>query len=224
MDLITYIVLTVTLASSSGINPNEDRQVGVTTHPTWESPYNDQNGQDDDDTHDIVDKATDGLPEERPPQFTNPKKMYPTQVKPAGNMISLKCKATGYPVPTITWKINDKEPKRHLGSIKYGPWSLTLEDLVTGDTGTYTCNVCNKLGCISHNYTVEVIERYPSKPYIKDGYPQNATVLVQNNATLECPQLIADLEPYLQWIRPSSFPPEFINNETVNGTVLQVPS
>ncbi|KAB0801376.1 hypothetical protein PPYR_05730 [Photinus pyralis] len=198
MDLITYIVLTVTLASSSGINPNEDRQVGVTTHPTWESPYNDQNGQDDDDTHDIVDKATDGLPEERPPQFTNPKKMYPTQVKPAGNMISLKCKATGYPVPTITWKINDKEPKRHLGSIKYGPWSLTLEDLVTGDTGTYTCNVCNKLGCISHNYTVEVIERYHNRPLLTDR-PHNKTVLYGSNVNFSC-TYVSDLNPVVYWV------------------------
>lgn len=49
-----------------------------------------------------------------------------------------------------------------------------------------------------------MIERFPSKPYIKDGFPKNITALVNSTAKLECPQIIADLEPFLQWIRTNS--------------------
>ncbi|KAJ8952547.1 hypothetical protein NQ314_007516, partial [Rhamnusium bicolor] len=44
-------------------------------------------------------------------------------------------------------------------------------------------------------------ERFPSKPYIKDGYPQNLTIVENRTAIFECPQIIADLEPYIQWVR-----------------------
>lgn len=107
----------------------------------------------------LEDNQDDAI-KERSPQFTNTKKMLKTVVKPAGNMISLKCKATGYPTPTVKWKKNDEEPKRHLGNIRYGSWSITLEDLVTDDSGTYTCYVCNKLGCISHDFTVDVVGKF----------------------------------------------------------------
>lgn len=67
-------------------------------------------------------------------------------------------------------------------------------------------------------------ERFPSKPYIKDGYPQNKTVLVNSTTELECPQMIADLEPFLQWIKPTNFSIDFSNNDTApKGTILQVP-
>ncbi|KAF5300968.1 hypothetical protein FQA39_LY10938 [Lamprigera yunnana] len=214
MNVVIFISFSIIMVSVLGVNTQEDGRFG-TTHPSAESPSNDQNGQDDDDTHDIVDKATDGLTKEKNPQFVNPKKMHTTIVKPAGNMASLKCEATANPTPNITWQKNDEEPKRRLGNIKYGPWSLTLEDLVTDDSGIYTCIVCNHLGCITHSYTLDVIERYPSKPYIKDGYSENITFLVNGNVTFECPQVLADLEPYSQWIGPTSFPLEYANN-TVN--------
>lgn len=91
------------------------------------------------------------------PSFTNYKKMVKTHVKPAGNMVTLKCKAHGIPTPNITWYKNNEKPKRHLGIIRYGPWYLSLEDLVTDDSGIYTCVVCNIVGCISYNFTVDVV-------------------------------------------------------------------
>lgn len=48
------------------------------------------------------------------------------------------------------------------------------------------------------------IERYPSKPYIKEGYPGNITVLVNDTVQLSCPP-VSDLEPYLYWIRPINY-------------------
>lgn len=44
------------------------------------------------------------------------------------------------------------------------------------------------------------IERFPSKPYIKEGYPKNVTALVNSTVILECPQIVEDLLPFIQWI------------------------
>lgn len=44
------------------------------------------------------------------------------------------------------------------------------------------------------------LERYPSKPYIKEGYPGNITVLINETATLACPP-VSDLEPHLYWLK-----------------------
>ncbi|XP_068917426.1 fibroblast growth factor receptor homolog 1-like isoform X9 [Tenebrio molitor] len=155
------------------------------------------------------------------PYFVNPKKMSKIEIRPAGHMINLKCKAGGHPTPNITWYKNGSLPKRQLGEIWYQHWALILEDVVTDDTGNYTCVVCNELGCINYTYNVEVVERFPSKPYIKDGYPQNITVVVNTTATFECPQMIADLEPFLQWVRIFNVTEVYENSTDINGTLLQ---
>lgn len=61
----------------------------------------------------------------------------------------------GVPTPKIKWYKNGQVPKRHLGTVKYGRWSLVLEDLVVNDSGNYTCEVCNH-ECISFTYRVMV--------------------------------------------------------------------
>lgn len=54
------------------------------------------------------------------------------------------------------------------------------------------------------NWATVYLERYPSKPYIKEGYPGNITVLVNDTVQLSCPP-VSDLEPYLYWVRPSNY-------------------
>lgn len=124
----------------------------------------------DDDSNDIPEDFTwvrfKRETERKAPYFVNPKKMPRLEVKPAGNMVNLKCKAGGFPTPNITWWKNDKTPpKRQLGEIRYQHWGMALEDLVTDDTGNYTCVVCNELGCINFTYSVEVIGKFFIHPF-----------------------------------------------------------
>lgn len=37
---------------------------------------------------------------------------------------------------------------------------LHIEDVVTNDSGNYTCVVCNIVGCIDYTYKVEVIGKF----------------------------------------------------------------
>ncbi|XP_026675993.1 uncharacterized protein LOC103524924 [Diaphorina citri] len=102
--------------------------------------------------------------------------------------------------------------------IHYNRWSIRLEDLITEDSGNYMCLVCNSLGCIDFTFKVDIRERYPHKPYIKDGFPSNITALVNSTAIFECPPL-SDLEPHLKWLKVTNVSE---GEETPNGTLLQV--
>ncbi|XP_045481773.1 fibroblast growth factor receptor homolog 1-like isoform X3 [Harmonia axyridis] len=139
--------------------------------------------------------------QEFPPTFVNPKKMQKILVKPAGNTMNLKCKVNGNPTPNITWFKDGKPPSRTLGDVKFGPGhrALTLEDLVTQDTGKYTCKACNKLGCINFTYNLDVVERLNSKPVLIDPL-ENTTAIVGSNAELKC-GFLSDLNDYLQWLK-----------------------
>ncbi|KAG6443584.1 hypothetical protein O3G_MSEX002920 [Manduca sexta] len=136
------------------------------------------------------------------PRFKHPSKMFATDMKPAGSSIRLKCGAEGNPTPNITWYKNKSTPiQRTYFPPRYGKWSMTLDELTKADNGNYTCVVCNELACIEHNVELNIQERYPSKPYIKEGYPHNVTAVVNTTVKFSCPPL-SDLEPYLYWIRP----------------------
>lgn len=82
-----------------------------------------------------------------------------------------------------------------------------MEDVVPSDEGVYTCKVFNKLGEISHNYTLKVVERLPHKPIIAPEYPRNTSVVVGDNATFRC-YVLSDLHPHIEWVR----------HYTVNGS------
>lgn len=71
-------------------------------------------------------------------------------------MICIVC--TGNPLPNVTWyKDGVTPPQRQLGIARYTQWAIILEDLVTTDSGNYTCKVSNENGCIDFTYKVEII-------------------------------------------------------------------
>ncbi|XP_014604414.1 PREDICTED: fibroblast growth factor receptor homolog 1-like isoform X2 [Polistes canadensis] len=167
--------------------------------------------------NEMVGEHNNTLPD-RPPTFNNSDEMHKPVVKPAGNMVRLRCPSTGNPRPNITWLKNNEEPKRSLGTIIRTKWTLRLEDLVPDDSGNYTCIVCNRIACINHTFKVDIIERFPHKPYINEDFPKNVTALVNSSVTFRCP-IVADLEPYIQWVKVAEYPGD--QEDTPKGTLLQ---
>lgn len=90
------------------------------------------------------------------PKWTNPSSLSKLILRPSGNMIKLKCQAKGSPEPTWEWTKNGLPIERKLGVVQRNKMAITLEDLIPADNGNYTCNVCNKHGCISFTTKVEV--------------------------------------------------------------------
>ncbi|XP_065165499.1 fibroblast growth factor receptor homolog 1-like isoform X2 [Atheta coriaria] len=152
-------------------------------------------------------------PTAKPNQNTLPKfvrKSMPLfNAKPAGSTATLKCKATGNPAPNITWsKDNELLKDRELGKVRYGSFSIALEDLVSSDQGNYTCDVCNIVGCINFTTRLEVVERMLSKPVIVGDISHNTTVVVGGTAKLNC-TLLTDMSTAKHW-----FKSRIIKNET----------
>lgn len=127
-------------------------------------PDVDQDETPDDDSHDDHNSNSgfyDNNATAEAPRFT--KRLLPMLVKPAGNMVRMKCPAEGNPVPNITWYKNDKTPiVRNLGGIRTTKWQMLLEDLITADSGNYTCVVCNIKGCINFTYKLEIVGKFVS--------------------------------------------------------------
>ena len=68
-----------------------------------------------------------------------------------------------------------------------------------------------------------VTERYPHKPYIKEGFPQNVTTIVGGEARFEC-VLYADLSVHFQWLRVNTLVDDTSTAGAADGVVIQVRS
>ncbi|XP_026814661.1 fibroblast growth factor receptor homolog 1-like isoform X2 [Rhopalosiphum maidis] len=133
-----------------------------------------------------------------PPKFTKLDSMHRVIAKPAGNMLKLKCVAEGNPLPNVTWyKDGVTPPQRQLGIARYTQWAIILEDLVTADSGNYTCKVSNENGCIDFTYKVEIIERLHHRPVFTEA-PHNLTLVLGGSGVLAC-KVLSDLHPYIGW-------------------------
>ncbi|PNF41482.1 hypothetical protein B7P43_G13295, partial [Cryptotermes secundus] len=194
------------------------RVVDIPDNLTPVSHLNDQEDSHDTETNRVAGEYNETVPQ-MPPRFTKPGNMNRMIAKPAGNMLRLKCPAEGNPEPNITWTKDGAPPYRHLYSIRNGRWSLILEDLVVSDSGNYTCIVCNLCGCINFTYKVDIIERYPHKPYVKEDYPRNVTARVNTTVMFNCPTY-SDLEPHIQWIKMPHMFEEGTDPMEDNSTLL----
>ncbi|XP_014481674.1 PREDICTED: fibroblast growth factor receptor homolog 1-like isoform X3 [Dinoponera quadriceps] len=134
---------------------------------------------------------------ESPPAFNKSDEMHPAVVKPAGNMLRLRCPSVGNPRPNITWLKNNEEPRRLLGSAIKTKWTLRLEDLVPKDSGNYTCIVCNYLGCINHTFKVDIIETVMHRPILTRA-PRNQTVLIGSDTDMIC-EVLSEAHRHLEW-------------------------
>ncbi|XP_076295865.1 fibroblast growth factor receptor homolog 1 isoform X2 [Lasioglossum baleicum] len=186
--------------------------------PETRSLHHDSDTVDSDLENENAGEHNNTVPK-RAPSFNNKSiDMGPVIAKPAGNMLRLRCPSFGNPVPNITWYKNNDIPKRTLGVFTITKWTIKLEDLVPEDSGNYTCVVCNILGCINRTWKVEIVERFPHKPYIKEDFPKNMTALVNSTVIFKCP-IMSDLEPFIQWLKTAEYPG---NEKNVpNGTLVQ---
>ncbi|XP_059046894.1 fibroblast growth factor receptor 1-like [Achroia grisella] len=186
------------------VGNNTDEHKNATEHMRSTSLKSKEldNASDDPDERNDKDHpaygAIDNSTTKSPPKFKHPQKMYPTEMKPAGSTIRLKCAAEGNPTPNITWTKNKESISRSFYPPNYGKWSMELIELTKADDGNYTCTVCNELGCITHNIEVNVIERVYAKPVLTKGVV-NQTKLVGDTAHFSC-SFLSDMHPYIYWM------------------------
>ncbi|XP_044798653.2 hemicentin-1 isoform X3 [Bubalus bubalis] len=112
-----------------------------------------------------------------------------------GEQLRLNCKATGIPLPKLTWTFNNNIIPAHFDSIN-GHSELVIERISKEDSGTYVCTAENSVGFVKAVGFVYVKE----PPVFKGDYPSNWIEPLGGNAILNC-EVKGDPAPTIQWSR-----------------------
>ena len=127
-----------------------------------------------------------------------------------GQNLSLVCKATGQPTPTVTWRKAFSQLPKQKTTVVAG--NLKIVNVAKADGGTYECAVKNLLGQDSALAQVMVIDelKFALTP------PGKVLASVYDNAKLNC---VADGSVHIEWKRSGQNLPQ---NHVIypNGTLL----
>ena len=133
--------------------------------------------------------------------------------------VSITCRATGQPLPTITWsKAVGNVPEKRT-EVKNG--NLTIYSLTKNDGGTYICKAENILG--SATDTTQLMIFPPLR--FKVSPPQEVTPVIGSSVRLPC-VAESDLRTTITWTKDgmSSLPVEsrVLQNETLLITNIKI--
>ncbi|NXF12445.1 HMCN1 protein, partial [Smithornis capensis] len=110
-----------------------------------------------------------------------------------GEQLRLTCKATGIPVPKITWTFNNNIIPAQYDDVS-GHSELLIERVSKDDSGTYVCTAENTVGSIRAIGSVYVKE----PPVFKGDYHSSRIEPLGGNAMLNC-EVRGDPPPTIQW-------------------------
>ncbi|GFS88058.1 hemicentin-1 [Nephila pilipes] len=115
-----------------------------------------------------------------------------------GNTAIFSCRATGFPVPTVTWTsdVGNKEMLDHERMNSYPNGTLVISDVKKSDEGMYSCSVSNNIGQDLHklvSLNVIVPARFEEKFTMKN-------VRRGETATLKC-EAVGDKPLSITWTK-----------------------
>ncbi|KAH0618306.1 hypothetical protein JD844_017377 [Phrynosoma platyrhinos] len=155
-----------------------------------------------------------------PPNLKDAGKMINETVI-VNNPIQLECKASGNPLPVITW-YKDNRPLTGTASITFlnRGQVVQIDDAQISDTGLYKCIVSNAAGVAELFYSLQV----HVSPYIS-GKNEMVTVVVNNPVRLECEARGIPV-PILTWLKDGSPVSSFSNGLQIlsGGRILALTS
>ncbi|XP_004706727.1 hemicentin-1 [Echinops telfairi] len=112
-----------------------------------------------------------------------------------GEQLRLSCRATGVPLPKLTWTFNNNIIPAHFDSVN-GHSELVIGRVSKEDSGTYVCTAENSIGFVKAIGFVYVKE----PPVFKGDYPSSWIEPLGGNAILNC-EVKGDPAPTIQWSR-----------------------
>ncbi|NXK97014.1 HMCN1 protein, partial [Formicarius rufipectus] len=110
-----------------------------------------------------------------------------------GEQLKLTCKATGIPVPQITWTFNNNIIPAQYDDVN-GHSELLIDRVSKDDSGTYVCTAENTVGSIKAVGFVHVKE----PPVFKGDSHSSRVEPLGGNAMLNC-EVRGDPPPTIQW-------------------------
>ncbi|XP_074593224.1 cell adhesion molecule Dscam1-like [Brevipalpus obovatus] len=155
---------------------------------------------------------------ESPPQFVG---TFSESIVEQGSRVSLKCGATGNPLPQITWTL-DNQPIREAYHIRIGDYVsdiYTVNSYVNisatklEDGGVYACRAVNSAGDRVYRARINVI----GPPYIRSM--ANITALSNQNIHIPCPYSGYPIKS-ITWIKDGRHLPQNHRQKvSTNGTL-----
>ncbi|KAI8779431.1 hemicentin-1, partial [Biomphalaria glabrata] len=99
-----------------------------------------------------------------------------------GERVTLPCKASGSPVPTILWTKDRRRIDPRIARIRVEPsGSLTIESITGDDTGEYTCTAESDVGTDSQSRLLRV-----KVPPVFVTTPKDREMTINSNFQLKC--------------------------------------
>ncbi|XP_035384811.1 hemicentin-1 isoform X2 [Electrophorus electricus] len=138
------------------------------------------------------------------------------------NPISLYCETNAMPPPTLTW-YKDRQPIISTDRVLILPGGRVLQipRAQAEDSGRYTCMAINEAGEDSIQYDVKVLLPPTIRGADRDT-PDEVTVLVNNNALLEC-HADGSPAPNISWLKDSQpLHPNGTHTLLSSGRTLQI--
>ncbi|KAJ6638506.1 Papilin, partial [Pseudolycoriella hygida] len=123
-------------------------------------------------------------------------------VQTEGDVATLRCFATGYPLPTVTWKrnqliINTNQDRYVLTSTG----DLQIVQIHRSDSGTYVCIADNGIGTpVQREVNLQVSDPVPLKAYILGETNSTKILSLNQPATVRC-LAGGNPKPYVSWWR-----------------------
>lgn len=127
---------------------------------------------------------------------------FSEQIVEQGARISLKCGASGNPLPQITWTL-DNQPVKEVYHVRIGDYVsdvytvnsyVNISSVKLSDGGLYTCKAANSAGHSEYKSRINII----GPPYIKPM--PNVTALSSQNSHIYCPYSGYPIKS-ISWIR-----------------------
>ena len=145
-----------------------------------------------------------------PPWFT--KADMPRFVAwPASGDVKLRCPADGEPPLKYQWFKDGKvlNYRRLDPMFNSTRWYLRIKTAVPSDNGVYKCVVSNRLGNISHEVRLTIIEKGPVRPVLSAQFPVNKTARIGDNVTFQCIELFSPILTDYKWLHWNRLPPSY---------------
>jgi Down syndrome cell adhesion protein len=124
----------------------------------------------------------------------------------AGELITMKCVASGSPLPQITWTLDGRPLPTHVTRFRVGDFVsqvqheqvmsyVNITHVQSIDSGEYRCTATNELGQLSSTARLSV----PGEPTLRQYQPLNVSLVEGRRHVLHCP-LIAYPATSVVWL------------------------
>ncbi|XP_005177245.1 fibroblast growth factor receptor homolog 1 [Musca domestica] len=133
------------------------------------------------------------------PKFEN-NKFSSDVTKQSGDYVTFSCVPLAPSSVNLTWLVNNSPIDVDKSKAAFKKWTLSISNLDISDSGTYTCQLCNNIGCVYRSTLLRVVKEDAVRPKIVVNGLKNQSVHMDENVTFEC-HVETVVETQITWLK-----------------------